>query len=158
MNVMEDGEKHSVIWRMFMSVTLESAVFMGKTYSDNWHSIKNTKNLTMKQMFDISAKLVSEQDEIYGVKTIDWENSPWKYLSLIGDEQVISIQCVLVRYTRNPKQTLHGNKDWSGSKHLRNTETWTELTASQWNSSGTFPRIQHVAAQSRSQTVTVGIK
>ena len=43
-------------------------------------------------MFDISAKLVSEQDEIYGVKTIDWENSSWKYLSLIGDEQVISLQ------------------------------------------------------------------
>ena len=57
---------------MFMSVTLESAVFMGKNYSDNWHSIK-------KQMFDIFAKLVSEQDEIYGVKTIDWENSSWKY-------------------------------------------------------------------------------
>ena len=43
-------------------------------------------------MFDISAKLVSEQDEIYGVKTIDWENYSWKYLSLIGDEQVISLQ------------------------------------------------------------------
>ena len=92
MNVTEDDEKHSVIWGMFMSVTLESAVFMGKNYSDNWHSIKNTKDLTMKQMFDISAKLVSEQDEIYGVKTIDWENSSWKYLSLIGDEQVISLQ------------------------------------------------------------------
>ena len=75
-----------------MSSTLESSVFMGKNYSDNWHSIKNTKDLTMQQMFDISAKLVSEQDEIYGVKTIDWENSPWKYLSLIGDEQVISLQ------------------------------------------------------------------
>ena len=37
----------------------------GKNYLDNWHSIKNTKDLTMKQMFDISAKLVSEQDEIY---------------------------------------------------------------------------------------------
>ena len=47
----------------------------------------------MKQMFDISEKLVSEQsDEIYGVKTINWENSSWKYLSLIGDEQVISLQ------------------------------------------------------------------
>ena len=77
---------------MFMSVTLESAVFMGKNLSDNWHSIKNTKDLTMKQMFDISANLVSDQDEIYGVKTIDLENSPWKYLSLIGDEQVISLQ------------------------------------------------------------------
>ena len=57
-----------------MSSTLESSVFMGKNYSDNWRSIKNTKDLTMKQLFDISAKLVSEQDEIYGVKTIDWEN------------------------------------------------------------------------------------
>ena len=51
-----------------MSVTLESALFMGKNYSDNQHSIKNTKDLTMKQMFDISAKLVSEQDEMYGVR------------------------------------------------------------------------------------------
>ena len=75
-----------------MSVTLESAVFMGKNYPDKWHSIKNTRDLTVKQMFDTSAKLVSEQDEIYGVKTIDWENSSWKYLSLIADEQVISLQ------------------------------------------------------------------
>ena len=57
---------------------------MGKNYSDNRHSIKNT--------IDISAKLVSEQDEIYGVKTIEWENYSWKYLSLIGDEEVISLQ------------------------------------------------------------------
>ena len=46
----------------------------------------------MKQMFDISAKLVSEQDEIYEVKANDWENSSWKYLSLIGDEQIINLQ------------------------------------------------------------------
>ena len=112
MNVTENNEKHSVIWGMFMSVTLESAVFMGKNFSDNWHSIKNTKDLTMKQMFDISAKLVSEHDEMYGVKTIDWENYSWKYLSFIGDEQVVFsaqrstsfqiLYCVLVRYTRTP--------------------------------------------------------
>ena len=91
-NVTENGEKHSMIWGMFMSSTLESSVFMAKNHSDNWHFIKNTKDLTMKQMFDISAKLVFEQDEIYGVKTIDWENSSCKYLSLIDDEQVISLQ------------------------------------------------------------------
>ena len=46
----------------------------------------------MKQMFDIFEKLISEQsDEIYGVKTINWEDSSWKHLSLIGDEQVISL-------------------------------------------------------------------
>ena len=53
MNVTEDDEKHSVTWGLFMSVTFESAVFMGRNYSDNWHSIKNTKDLTMKRMFDI---------------------------------------------------------------------------------------------------------
>ena len=75
MSVTENDEKHSVKWWMFMSVTLESAVFMEKHYSDNCnsiYSIKNTQNLTMKRMFDISANFVSEQDEIYGVKTIDW--------------------------------------------------------------------------------------
>ena len=46
----------------------------------------------MKQMFDISEKLVSEQDEIYGVKTIDRENPSWKYLSLVGDEEIINLQ------------------------------------------------------------------
>ena len=46
----------------------------------------------MKQMFGISAKLVSEQDEIYGVETIVWEKFSRKYLSLIGDEEIISLQ------------------------------------------------------------------
>ena len=75
-----------------MSSTLQASVFMEKNYSDNWHSIKNSKDLTMKQMFDISEKLVPERsDEMYGVKTTNWEDSSWKYLSLIGDEQVISL-------------------------------------------------------------------
>ena len=67
----EDSEGHSVIWRMFMSSTLQASVFTGKNYSDNWHSIKNTKDLTMEQMFDISENLLTEQsDEIYGINTI----------------------------------------------------------------------------------------
>ena len=145
-NVTEDGEKHSMIWRMFMIVTMESAVFMGKNYSENLHSIKNTRDLTMKQMFDISEKLVSEQDEIYGVKTKLIGKTLHgsiclclviKEISIFNAQMSTSFQilyCVLVR----SNQTLHGNKDWSGSKHLRNTETLTESTASQWNSSGIF--------------------
>ena len=51
----------------FANATLQALVFMVKNYSDNLHSIKNTEDLTMKQMFDISEKLISEQsDEIYG--------------------------------------------------------------------------------------------
>ena len=77
---------------MFMSSTLQASVFMVKNYSDNLHSIKNTEDLTMKQMFDISEKLTSEQsDEIYGMSAISWEDSSWKYLSVVGDEEVISL-------------------------------------------------------------------
>ena len=91
-NVAENGEKHSMIWRMFMSVTMVSAVFMGKNYLNNCQSIANTTDLTLKQMFDISTKLVSEQDEISGLETIGWENHSWRYLSLTGDERIINLQ------------------------------------------------------------------
>ena len=74
MNVTEDGRKTFCDMGNVHVCNIGISCIHGKNYSDNWHSIKNTKDLTMKQMFDISAKLVSEQDEIYGVKTIDWEN------------------------------------------------------------------------------------
>ena len=71
---------------------MEPAVFTGKNYLNNCQSIVNTTDLTLKQMFDISTRLVSEQNEISGLETIGWENYSWKYLSLIGDESVINLQ------------------------------------------------------------------
>ena len=43
-DAMQDIDKRSLIWRMFMSSTLETSVFMGKNYSENLHSIKNTES------------------------------------------------------------------------------------------------------------------
>ena len=63
-----------MIWVIFMAVTWESAVFMGKNYQNNCHSIANTTDLTLKQMFDISTRLVSEQNEISGFETIGWDS------------------------------------------------------------------------------------
>ena len=46
----------------------------------------------MKQTFDISEKMITKQsDEMYGINTISWEDSSWKYLFLVGDEEVISL-------------------------------------------------------------------
>ena len=91
-NVAGDGEGHSMIWGMLKSETRESAVFTGANCLDNCHSITSTKNFTLKQMFDISTRLVSEQDEISSLGTIGWEKHSWKYLSLIGDERIINLQ------------------------------------------------------------------
>ena len=59
---------------------------------NNQNSIMNTTDVTLKKMFDISAKLVGEQDGIFNVDKIHWEKHSWKHLSLIGDETVINLQ------------------------------------------------------------------
>ena len=50
------------------------------------------ENLTLKQMPEISEKLILEQsDEIFGVFQTSLESSPWKQLSLVNDEEGISL-------------------------------------------------------------------
>ena len=53
---------------------VESAVFMGKNFQDNQNSIVNSADVTLKQMFKTSAKLVAEQDEISGLERLVGKN------------------------------------------------------------------------------------
>ena len=80
------------------------------------------------------------------MNTIDWEDYSWQYLSLIGDEQVISLLrtevyvfsdsvLCLGKVHENPQS----NEAWEQSQEYRNFD---RIDASQWNSSGIFPRIQ----------------
>ena len=150
-DAMKDSDKHSVIWRMFMSSTLQASVFMGNNYSDKWHSIKNTEDLIMKQMFDISEKLiVGQSDEIYGVKTINWSAPSWKHLSLTGDEKVVSLSYAkfyrfsdsvlcLGKMNQNPESNYAWEEQLSWFKDFHhNTELWTQLMVNRWNSIGIF--------------------
>ena len=50
------------------------------------------EDLTLKHMFDVTAQLLNDQEEIHGLNKIQWENNSWKRLSLIGDEIVINLQ------------------------------------------------------------------
>ena len=95
-NVAESGEEHSIIWRMFMATTLNAATFMGKNFSTIQSVVKNHESLTLKKMFDVTAQLVINQDEINGLDKILWEKYSWTRLSLIGDETVISLQSTKV--------------------------------------------------------------
>ena len=133
---------------------MESAVFIGKNYLNNCQSIVNT-TVTFKQMFHTSAKLVSEQDEIYGVTTIDWENSSWKYLSLICDEQIINLQRTKV-YVFSDSVLCLGKIH----ENFRSNITWEQRLelVSRWSLRRIFPRSHHIAAQSRSSRVTVEIE
>ena len=90
-----------------------------KNFQNNRNSIVNTSDLTLKQMFDISAKLVSEQEEITGLETIGWENHSWKYMSLIGHERIINLQRTKVYVFSDSElclgrihQNLESDKAW----------------------------------------------
>ena len=87
-NVADSGEEHSIIWGMFMAATMNAATFMGKNFSTTQNFIMNSEDLTLKQVFDVTAQLVNDQEEIHGLDR--------KRLSLIGDETVINLQSTKV--------------------------------------------------------------
>ena len=66
-NVAESGDEHSIIWGMFMTTTLNAATFMGKKFSTIQSVIKNQESLTLKQMFDVTAQTIHNEEEISGL-------------------------------------------------------------------------------------------
>ena len=91
-NVAESGEEHSIIWGMFVATTLNAATLMGKNFSTIPSVVKNHEDLTLKQMFDVTAQLVNNQEEINCLDKILWGKNSWTRLSLIDDEIVINLQ------------------------------------------------------------------
>ena len=79
-----------------MAATMYAATFMGKNFSTIQNFIMNSEDLTLKQMFDATAQLVSDQEEIHDLDKIQWEKDSWKRLCLSGDETVINFHSTKV--------------------------------------------------------------
>ena len=75
-----------------MAATMHAATFMEKNFSTIQNFIMNSEVLTLKQMFDVTAQLVNDQEEIHGLDKILYGKNSWTRLSLIGDETVINLQ------------------------------------------------------------------
>ena len=136
-----------------MAATMESTTFMGKNFQGNQNSIVNTADLTLKQMFNISAKLVAEQDEISNLETIGWDTHSWKYLSLIDGGWVINLQRAKVYIFSDSLLCLgkiHQNPD--ANEAWKKRIEWITTDQSYIDYDGIsgeptdFPRIHHVAA------------
>ena len=133
---------------------------MGKNYSENLRSIKNTgNNLAMKQMFDISEKLiVGQSDEIYGVSPMNLEDSSWKKLSLVSDEEVISLAHAEV-YVFSDSLLRLGKMHQNPQSNTVWEDKLTCLDTIDGDPPGIrveyFPRIHHIAALQQSPRVHV---
>ena len=92
----ENCTEHSIIWRMFMATTLNAATFMGKNFSTMQNVVKNQESLTLKQMFDVTAQVVHNEEEITGLDKILYQKNSWTQLSLINDSVIINLQSTKV--------------------------------------------------------------
>ena len=58
--------------------------------------VKNQESLTLKQMFDVTAQIVHNEEEISGLDKILYQKSSWTQLSLINDPVIINLQSTKV--------------------------------------------------------------
>ena len=56
-----------------MSVTLQAAVHLGKDHTKNLRSSKNQPKKSLRQLFQVTERLITDQTEITGLSTIDWQ-------------------------------------------------------------------------------------
>ena len=66
-----------LVWRMLTASSLHAATFLGKNYSENVHSIRNTgQKPTVQRLFDVTQTLIRQQElEISGVSELSWSDS-----------------------------------------------------------------------------------
>ena len=69
---MEHLDVNAAIWRMIMSVTLQAAVHLRKGYSENFRSTRNQFMRSLKQLFQATGKLITDQTETTGIPLIAW--------------------------------------------------------------------------------------
>ena len=85
---LKDLDVNTAIWCIFMSVTLQAAVHLGRDYSQNLRSIKNQTSKSVEQLFRTTEKLINEQTEITRLSTINWDQLLWRESSLLCDRAV----------------------------------------------------------------------
>ena len=63
---------------VFMSVTLQAAGHVGTDYTENLRSTRNQSKKSLRQLFQVTRKLITDRTEITGITTIDWQQLMWR--------------------------------------------------------------------------------
>ena len=69
---------NAAIWSVFMSVTLQAAGHVGTDYTGNLRSTRNQSKKSLRQLFQVTRKLITDRTEITGITTIDWQQLMWR--------------------------------------------------------------------------------
>ena len=75
---------------------VDKTTFMGKNFSTIQSVVKNHESFSLKQMFDVTAQIINNEEEINGLDRNLYQKNSWTRLSLIVDEVVINLQSTKV--------------------------------------------------------------
>ena len=85
---MKDLDVNTAFWDFFMSVTLQAAVHLGKDYTENLRSTENQPKKSLRQLFQVTERLITDQTKNTGLTTNDWQHPVWRETTLITDRAV----------------------------------------------------------------------
>ena len=83
---MDDLDVNTAIFGIFLNATLRAAVRLGQDNEANLRYAKNNLWNSVGQFFRETGKLISEQKEITGVSTIEFQDDTWMSTSLLCEK------------------------------------------------------------------------
>ena len=83
---MDDLDVNMAIWSIFLKTTHRAAVHLGQDHEANLQYVKNNRWNSVGLLFHETGKLISEQKEITGVKTLGFKDATWMSTSLLCDK------------------------------------------------------------------------
>ena len=70
-----DFDVNTASWSIFISVTLQAAVHLGKDYTENLRSNKNQPLKSVRQFFEVTERLITDQTETSGRQQPMWRET-----------------------------------------------------------------------------------
>ena len=158
---MKDLGVNAAKWCIFLSVTLQAAVHLGTDCTEKLRSSRNQPKKSLRQLFQVTQKLIIDQTEIIGISTIDWRQLMWRETTLLIDRAVQfaiaktyvfsdSVLCVGGNSTEPVKAWESKIKWFSETRHLKELDRidgepvefeWQIITG--FTTSGILDEIQH---------------
>ena len=82
---LNDLDVNTAVWGVFLNVTLQEAVHLGRDHLESLRFTKNQLLKSVKQLSLVTEKLIEDQKEISNLTTIDHEELTWRSTSLLCD-------------------------------------------------------------------------
>ena len=141
---LKDLDVNIAVWSIFMSVTLQAAVHLGKDYTDNLRTTKNQPLKSVRHLFQTTERSIKDQTEITGLTTINWKQPMRKETCLLCDRDVhlansktyVFSDSVLGlgNISDKPIKAWTGRIKWVFGNAI--SKIWIGSTESRWSSSG----------------------